>query len=479
MWLGLILISAFFVRFTHFGIHRFHEDEALYASWGIRIFEHYDLLLNGASGVDKPPLLFYLQAIAYLFFGITENAARIPNLIAGVVSVSLIYKIGKYYFNEKTGLVSAWLMAISPLHIAYSNTAFTDMTMVMLGLAGIAAMTSKRFALAGVLVGLSLATKQFGVFWVPLIIVLLMLEIMQDTALRECFRDVRLKSFLKGFFITIGSLLLITAFSNPFWGFMLYLHKSSSTIESTVRGLTFWMSHYEKIFELPLLNIIGYVSIVWLVLINSHALLFSKNVTKRQKINRIAQLMFVVFIAGYLVSLLLLKPFQYVRYAVLWVPFVVLISGAFLVYIENLLKKIIHEKGTVVMAIIFLIGCGMLTFQFIKKDTLQYGAFYRSNDGIEQVAAYLREIDTDDKILLMRDSGWCYKFYANGISFFQKQDVEKLTDIIDIVEKNSGKKIFITSHLGNEHFNNILKSSGRLEVEVVLKSERYELFLLR
>jgi len=104
MWLGLILISAFFVRFTHFGIHRFHEDEALYASWGIRIFEHYDLLLNGASGVDKPPLLFYLQAIAYLFFGITENAARIPNLIAGVVSVSLIYKIGKYYFNEKTGL---------------------------------------------------------------------------------------------------------------------------------------------------------------------------------------------------------------------------------------------------------------------------------------------------------------------------------------------------------------------------------------
>ena len=65
----------------------FQADEALFATWAREIAIWRDPLLQ-MQPIDKPPLLFYLQALFYPLFGPVEFAARWPNWIVGLEIVS-------------------------------------------------------------------------------------------------------------------------------------------------------------------------------------------------------------------------------------------------------------------------------------------------------------------------------------------------------------------------------------------------------
>ncbi len=56
-------------------------------------------------------------------FGFSEVAMRIPSVIFGIVSVWLVYLIGRKLHSKYLGLLSAFLFAINPLHIYYSQEA--------------------------------------------------------------------------------------------------------------------------------------------------------------------------------------------------------------------------------------------------------------------------------------------------------------------------------------------------------------------
>lgn len=149
--------------------NRFHRDEAVYSSWGLDIASGRDVLISG-SPVDKPPLFFYIQALSFLFFGPTEAAARLPSLVANVISVGLIFMLGRSLYGRDVGLVAAFLLAASPFAILFAPTAFTDPVMVAWMLAGCLAAIRSHWVWAGVFVGLGAITKQQGVFFVPLVL---------------------------------------------------------------------------------------------------------------------------------------------------------------------------------------------------------------------------------------------------------------------------------------------------------------------
>ncbi len=88
----LLCSVAFGLRLGPLWVNRFHSDEALYATWALQIATWHDPLLAGATP-DKPPLLFYTQAVAFLVLGHVEVAARLAGLIAGVVSVALVWRL--------------------------------------------------------------------------------------------------------------------------------------------------------------------------------------------------------------------------------------------------------------------------------------------------------------------------------------------------------------------------------------------------
>lgn len=61
--------------------------------------------------------------INYIFTHISDSEffTRLPFAICGIISVFLLYKLGCILFNKKIGLLASFFLAISPLHIRYSQ----------------------------------------------------------------------------------------------------------------------------------------------------------------------------------------------------------------------------------------------------------------------------------------------------------------------------------------------------------------------
>jgi 4-amino-4-deoxy-L-arabinose transferase-like glycosyltransferase len=168
----VLLLGALALRLPPILDNRFHPDEALYGYWGLLIALGKDPGLVNVP-VYKPPLLPYLIAGTQGLLSKSEFAVRLPGLIAGVLIVPLAAALTHALYRERWAAVTAAAcVALSPFAILFSATAFTDLPMVALGLAACLAAARHRPGWAGLLAGLSFATKQTGLAWLPLILLL-------------------------------------------------------------------------------------------------------------------------------------------------------------------------------------------------------------------------------------------------------------------------------------------------------------------
>ena len=85
----------------------------------------------GFVSIDKPPLGFWIQAIFAKVFGFSGVSIILPQALAGVVSVILIYFIVKRAFGGIAGLISALCLAITPIFVAASRNNTIDNMLVM------------------------------------------------------------------------------------------------------------------------------------------------------------------------------------------------------------------------------------------------------------------------------------------------------------------------------------------------------------
>ncbi len=70
----------------------------------------------------QPPLYYYLLHFWIQLFGDTESAVRSLSLVFGVTTVPLLYAIaGQLFRRRRVGLLAALLIAVSPLHLWYSQ----------------------------------------------------------------------------------------------------------------------------------------------------------------------------------------------------------------------------------------------------------------------------------------------------------------------------------------------------------------------
>lgn len=151
----------------------FHVDEALYSSYGLLIASGRDPLL-ATQAVDKPPLFFYVQALAFLALGQSELAAKLPNLLAGLAAVLLVYRLSADLFDRPTAAAAVLLAALSPFTLIYSGTAFLDPFLAALALGALALAARGRAALTGLAAGAMLLAKPQGVLFLPLVVALLL-----------------------------------------------------------------------------------------------------------------------------------------------------------------------------------------------------------------------------------------------------------------------------------------------------------------
>lgn len=110
--LGIAFLAALlFIPFLG-GVHLFDWDEINFAECAREMIVRHDYL-NVQIGFkpfwEKPPLFIWMQVLSMKAFGINEFAARFPNAVCGIVSLLLVYNIGKKLFDSKFGL---WWVAV-------------------------------------------------------------------------------------------------------------------------------------------------------------------------------------------------------------------------------------------------------------------------------------------------------------------------------------------------------------------------------
>ncbi len=169
-WLIFFTWLAAFLRLRALFANHFHADEALFASWARLIAVWRDPLLQ-TQLVDKPPLLFYSQALFYPLLGAVEWAARLPNWIASLLLIPLVGIMAWHWYRDaKTAVLAAALIALSPLAIQFSATAFIDPLLTFLLLLAITFTSRSRPGWAGLLFGLAVTAKYQAFLFLPFIL---------------------------------------------------------------------------------------------------------------------------------------------------------------------------------------------------------------------------------------------------------------------------------------------------------------------
>src|SRR3972149_1739958 len=81
---------------------------------------------GGSVTVDKPPLGLWIEAAFAYFLGVSGFSVSLPNILAGVFGIPLLYIMVKKYMGELAGLVAAFVMAITPVFVATNRNNTMD-----------------------------------------------------------------------------------------------------------------------------------------------------------------------------------------------------------------------------------------------------------------------------------------------------------------------------------------------------------------
>jgi mannosyltransferase len=115
-----ILLLAFCLRFYRLDAQSFWNDEGNSARLSERTVA---LIVEGTASDIHPPGYYLLLHYWRALFGHSEFALRALSVVAGLALVLFTYLLGRRLFGETTGLLAAFLGAISPFAVYYSQEA--------------------------------------------------------------------------------------------------------------------------------------------------------------------------------------------------------------------------------------------------------------------------------------------------------------------------------------------------------------------
>jgi 4-amino-4-deoxy-L-arabinose transferase-like glycosyltransferase len=104
-------------------------------SWHDFFFASFDQ--GGLVSVDKPPLALWVEAASAKVFGFSGIAILLPEAIAGVVAVWLLYLLVARWFGRVAGLVAGLALAVSPVSVAINRDNNPDALFVLLLVAAV------------------------------------------------------------------------------------------------------------------------------------------------------------------------------------------------------------------------------------------------------------------------------------------------------------------------------------------------------
>jgi len=212
--LALILLVGSFLRFYRLPEYMiFLGDEGRDALVWLRMIRKGKFVLIGPrtsiGNMYLGPLYYYLALPWYLIVGMSPVGPSVMVAFLGIVTISLIWWIGREWFNRETGLMASFLYAVSPAVITYSQSSWNPNVMPFFALLTIYGIyqfwQQQRFwwlPIIGVTLSFALQSHYLGVLLIPTIGIFWLL-----TLARIWLQKAKLKNFI------LNSLFLILIFS--------------------------------------------------------------------------------------------------------------------------------------------------------------------------------------------------------------------------------------------------------------------------
>jgi len=130
-----ILLLAAFLNF--FQIQQNGYGNTYYAaavrsmltSWHNFFFVSFDP--GGFVTVDKPPLALWVQTASAALFGFSGFSLLLPQAIAGIISVYILYRLVQRTFGPIAGLLAALALAITPISVVMNRDNNMDTLLVL------------------------------------------------------------------------------------------------------------------------------------------------------------------------------------------------------------------------------------------------------------------------------------------------------------------------------------------------------------
>lgn len=411
----VIILLAGFLRFFNLGAADVVHDESINS---FRALGYIDFFAegNGQSTVfnwfnklpwwtslsfhDHPPLSFMANFVFLNIFGPNAFAARLASALSGLLSVYLIYLIGKKLYSEKIGFYAALILAVNNFAIFISRIGFQESLLILLILSSVyfflKALEQKKFFYPSFIFwGLALLTKYTAIFLGPVFFIYLLINN---------------KEIIKEKTLYLASLVSLVIFS-PVILYNILLFKSQGHFDlqlSYLFGLTDKVEGWSNLvgkdergilnrfFDIPT-ELLLLASPVFLVLVLISLIALIKNYKKNSNLLVILSLVSITLLIG------LTGPQE--RFLILYIPFFALILSY--LFLEIIRKKKILAQTFLGLFIIFEVFYSVNTFfipQALGQSLYAYSDYekrLRGNWGFNQLDDYLNK-ELSDKVPAVR-----------------------------------------------------------------------------
>jgi 4-amino-4-deoxy-L-arabinose transferase-like glycosyltransferase len=86
---------------------------------------------GGSVSIDKPPLGLWIQAASAWVFGINSFGLLLPQILAGLLSCWLVYRLAERAFGGWAGLAGALVLALTPVVVATDRNNTMDSLLIL------------------------------------------------------------------------------------------------------------------------------------------------------------------------------------------------------------------------------------------------------------------------------------------------------------------------------------------------------------
>jgi len=405
----VILLLGAGYRLTAFGAHTsLHFDEALYGKWSASIGYNYRVMFD-ITGLDKPPLFYYMLGGSFFLFGLTDQALKLPGFIAGLLLILVTMLIAFQLGGRNAALWTAFFYALSPLEILYAPTGFSDTTCALFSLLVLMALLYRSAFWSGVFFGLGCAVKQSVLFFVPLYAVIYVLKFHGVLSLS-------LKRALKGFLAVVVPLLL--------WAVV--CADKGLDIFTAIYQEQYFKVAYSWSYFLHWLEMERFIAGNWIkfgfsvTVIACALILFVWRAFKQRKLYLEIPVLFSFF-CGYTLLISWVRYPQHYRYLLVVSGVYLILFGTAMAVISEDIVRILKRKVKGSMGICMLLFLGVTSYWLLSTpaDIAQFpdGAHHNRHETIKPCIDYIKNQPYPSAVFYT-DNMWPW---ANWYVFAQKE----------------------------------------------------------